>query len=161
MNTDINIYIAETAEDIDDAKSLFIEYAKSLNFDLCFQGFDEEITVLPGKYSAPDGVIYLAKYGGNLAGCIALRMLEPEICEMKRLYVKPGFRKFGIGRKLCDKLIKFALSKGYKKMRLDTISHLMKDAIKLYKSYGFYEIPAYYDNPQEGVVYMEKSLNQN
>ena len=158
MNENIKIYTAVTSPDIEQAKLLFIEYAKSLNFNLCFQGFDEELETLPGKYGSPDGVIYLAKYGNDIAGCIALRKLEENICEMKRLFVRPGFRGHGIGKMLCDKLFEFARSKGYEKMRLDTIKEQMKDAIKLYKSYGFYEIPAYYHNPQEGVIYMEMNL---
>jgi ribosomal protein S18 acetylase RimI-like enzyme len=158
MKTNIIIYEASTKNDIEEAKSLFIEYAKSLDFDLCFQGFDEELETLPGKYSLPEGIIYLAKLNDRIAGCIALRKLEDGICEMKRLYVRPDCRGHKLGKLLCDKLIDKAMVMGYKKMRLDTISHLMKDAIKLYKSYGFYEIPAYYDNPQEGVVYMELNL---
>jgi ribosomal protein S18 acetylase RimI-like enzyme len=158
MQDTILIFEAKTQKDIDSAKSLFIEYANSLNFDLCFQGFDEEIATLPGKYSQPEGIIYLARHNNSIAGCIALRKLEEGICEMKRLYVRPEFRGHKIGKHLCDKLFERARSIGYQKMRLDTISHQMKDAIKLYKSYGFYEIPAYYNNPQEGVVFMEIQL---
>jgi len=158
MDKNITIYETGYENDVSEVKSLFIEYAKSLNFDLCFQGFDEELTTLPGKYSPPEGIIYLAKLNDKIAGCIALRKLEKGVCEMKRLYVRPEFRRNGIGKLLCDKLLEKARSIGYKKMRLDTISHLMKDAVKLYKSYGFYEIPAYYKNPQEGVIYMELEL---
>jgi len=158
MNENINIYAAKTDSDIEQAKLLFIEYAESLNFDLCFQGFDEELGTLPGKYGSPDGVLYLAKYDGNIAGCIVLHKLEENVCEMKRLFVRPEYRGFGLGKILCDKLFEFARSKKYEKMRLDTIKDLMKDALKLYKSYGFYEIPAYYHNPQEGVLYLELKL---
>ncbi|HEY3250180.1 MAG TPA: GNAT family N-acetyltransferase [Ignavibacteria bacterium] len=155
---DILIYEAITENDIAEIKKLFIEYAESLNFDLCFQGFDKELNSLPGKYSPPEGFLLLAELNNKIAGCIALRKLERDICEMKRLYVRPEFRGHNIGKLLCDELIKKAKSKGYKKMRLDTISHQMRSAIKLYKSYGFYEIPAYYHNPQEGVIFMELEL---
>jgi len=154
----INIVKAQNNKEIKEVKSLFIEYAQSLNFDLCFQGFDEEINSLPGKYSQPDGIIFLAKIEEKFAGCIALRNLGEGICEMKRLYVRPQYRGFGIGKILCDKLFEKAKSIGYEKMRLDTIANQMQTAIELYKSYGFYEISAYYDNPQEGVVYMEMKL---
>jgi len=155
---EIIIFEALTQKDIDEAKSLFIEYAESLNFDLCFQGFDEELKTLPGKYSPPGGFILLAKVNNNFAGCIALRDIGENMCEMKRLYVKPEFRGLGLGKILCDKLIEKSRKIGYEKMRLDTIADKMKSAIKLYITYGFYQIPAYYHNPQEGVVYMEMKL---
>jgi len=158
MINNIVIYDAVTETDIFTVKELFNEYAKSLNFDLCFQGFDEELNELPGKYSPPDGILLLVKYDEKIAGCIALRKLETSICEMKRLFVRPDFRGHGIGKILCNELISRAKQIGYKKMRLDTIKEQMKDAIKLYKSYGFYEIKSYYHNPQEGVVYMELNL---
>src|SRR4030095_6967686 len=145
---DILIYKAISNNDIAEIKKLFTEYAESLNFDLCFQGFDEEISTLPGKYTPPTGILYIAKVDNNYAGCIALRKLEDVICEMKRLYVRPKFRHLGLGRNLCDKLIEIAKSMGYEKMRLDTIGYAMQSAIKLYKSYGFYEIPPYYNNPE-------------
>lgn len=155
---DIVIYEALAENDIAEAKKLFIEYANSLNFDLCFQGFDEEVSNLPGKYASPEGRLLLARIDNKIGGCIALRKLESGICEMKRLYVRPEFRGRGIGKILCDKLLEQAKSKGYKKMRLDTIYHQMQSAIKLYKSYGFHEIPPYYYNPQEGVLFMELEL---
>lgn len=152
------IYDAITEQDISEVRKLFSEYAESLNFNLCFQGFDEELNTLPGKYSPPDGFILLAEYNGKIAGCIALRKLKNDICEMKRLFVRPKFRGLGLGKKLCDELISRAKITGYKKIRLDTIRKQMKNAIKLYKSYGFYEIPAYYHNPQDDVLYMELIL---
>ena len=152
------IFEAVNELDISDARKLFTEYAMSLKFDLCFQGFEDEISTLPGKYSSPGGFILLAEHEGKIAGCIALRKLENNICEMKRLYVRPEFRGLGIGKMLCDELISRAKDIGYTKMRLDTIKEQMKDAIRLYVSYGFYEIESYYHNPQEGVVYMELNL---
>ena len=158
MSSEIKIFDAVTKQDLSDVKTLFLEYAKSLNFDLCFQGFGEELNTLPGKYSLPDGFILLAKYEEKIAGCIALRKLEGGICEMKRLFVRPEFRGKNIGRILCDELILRAKTLGYTKMRLDTIKEQMKDAINLYKLCGFYEIETYYHNPQEGVLYMELIL---
>lgn len=158
MSTEISVYEAISIQHFEEAKLLFVEYAQSLDFDLCFQGFEEELAALPGKYSPPDGFILLAKSDNRLAGCIALKKLDDGICEMKRLYVRPQFRGLGIGKLLCDKLLKKARFIGYKIMRLDTIAQKMKSAINLYESYGFYEIPAYYDNPQDGVIYMELKL---
>jgi len=158
MHRDFRIFDAVNDQDFSETKKLFTEYAESLNFDLCFQGFDIELANLPGKYAPPDGFILLAEYESKIAGCIALRKLEDGICEMKRLFVRPEFRGFGIGKKLCDELILRAKNMGYSKMRLDTIKKQMKEAIKLYKSYGFYEIEPYYNNPQEGVMYMQLSL---
>jgi len=154
----IEIIHAETHEQINHAKLLFMEYAFSLDFSLCFQDFDNEIDTLPGKYSPPDGFILLALSDNKCAGCIALKKLEDGVCEMKRLYVRPGYRNLGIGKLLVEKLINEAREIGYTKMRLDTIEDKMKDAVKLYKSFGFYEIEAYYDNPQPGVLYMELNL---
>ena len=154
----IDIIHAETKEHINHAKLLFMEYAFSLDFSLCFQDFDNEIDTLPGKYSLPDGFILLALSGSNCAGCIALKKLDDGICEMKRLYVRPGYRNLGIGKLLIEELVTDARKIGYSKMRLDTIENKMKDAVKLYKSFGFYEIDAYYENPQSGVLYMEKEL---
>ena len=148
---------AETTGHINIAKELFIEYAKSLNFELCFQDFDKEVTELPGAYSPPEGRLFLAEYGGEIAGCIALRKLEKEICEMKRLYVKPQFRGHNIGKNLVEKLIEDARKIGYKKMRLDTVP-AMQTAQKLYKSIGFKEIEPYRLNPVQGAVYMELKL---
>ena len=158
MKNNINIYETNPDNDIEEVRSLFLEYANSLNFDLCFQGFDEELKSLPGKYSLPGGFILLAKINDDYVGCIALHDLGDNICEMKRLYVRPEFRGLGIGKSLCDNLIEKSRQIGYKKMRLDTIAEKMQSAIKLYKSYGFYEIPAYYHNPEKGVIYMEMIL---
>jgi ribosomal protein S18 acetylase RimI-like enzyme len=158
MKRNLRIFEPSNQKDITEIKKLFNEYAESLNFDLCFQGFDEELASLPGKYAPPDGFILLAEQDAKIAGCIALRKLDEGTCEMKRLFVRPEFRGLKIGKKLCDELITRAKLMGYKKMRLDTIKEQMKDAIKLYKSYGFIEIPPYYYNPQKGVIFMELSL---
>jgi putative acetyltransferase len=134
-----------------------MEYAKSLNFDLCFQGFDKELHTLPGEYSPPEGRLLLAEYEDTIIGCIALRKLENGICEMKRLYIQPEYRNLGIGRTLTEILITEARLIGYAKMRLDTIPS-MKEAKKLYRVLGFKEINPYRFNPIPGALYMELNL---
>ena len=153
----MNIIQAETKQQVEKTKELFIEYGKSLDFELCFQDFDKELADLPGYYSPPDGRLFLAELGGEIAGCIALRKLEEGICEMKRLYVKPQFRVHNIGKFLVEKLIEEAKIIGYKKMRLDTVP-AMQTAQKLYKSMGFKEISPYRLNPVLGAVFMELNL---
>jgi ribosomal protein S18 acetylase RimI-like enzyme len=153
----MNIIQADTILRIKTAKELFIEYANSLNFELCFQDFDKELAGLPGFYAPPEGRLLLAELNSKVAGCIALRKLEEDICEMKRLYVKPDFRGNNIGKFLVEKLINEAKFIGYKKMRLDTVP-AMQTALILYKSKGFYEIKPYRLNPVPGAVYLELEL---
>jgi GNAT superfamily N-acetyltransferase len=154
----IEIIQAETAEQIEQARGLFREYEASINLDLCFQSFDEELANLPGKYAAPDGRLFLAFSDERLAGCIALRKLEDGICEMKRLFVRDRFRGQKIGVRLIEKLFEEARRIGYRKMRLDTFPAKMGKAVGLYESYGFYTIPAYYHNPFGETLFMEKNL---
>jgi ribosomal protein S18 acetylase RimI-like enzyme len=155
--SEVNIISAGNKEDIESAKQLFLEYAKSLNFDLCFQGFDEELKNLPGDYSPPEGELLLAYSEGKLAGCVAFHKFENDICEMKRLFLRSEFRGQGIGRQLTVRVIDDAKKIGYKKMRLDTLP-AMKEAIQLYKDLGFNEINPYRYNPIEGVCYMGLEL---
>src|ERR1044072_3247874 len=117
----MHIFQANTQEDIENARSLFEEYAAGLGISLCFQNFDQELTNLPGDYAAPDGRLLLAKEGDQLAGCIALRKLEPGVCEMKRLFLRPAYRGKGLGRVLVDSIIDEARRLGYTHMRLDTL----------------------------------------
>ncbi len=145
-------------EHIKAVKELFLEYAKWLDFPLCFQGFDEELAGLPGKYTPPEGRLYLVLDDGNYAGCIGLRKFEEGICEMKRLYVRPEFRGTGIGDALIQKVILEAKEIGYVTMRLDTIKERMQKAVSLYEKHGFIEIEAYYDNPNPHTLYMELKL---
>jgi putative acetyltransferase len=154
----ILISVAESPDDIARARELFKEYAAWLGFSLCFQGFDQELATLPGKYASPAGRLLLARCDGALAGCGALRPLEPGICEMKRLYVRPEFRGQRLGLRLTQRLIDEARGIGYELMRLDTVPSQMADANRLYRSLGFYEIPAYYNNPQPEVCYLELRL---
>lgn len=154
----IKIIQAETPGQIEEVRKLFREYEAWLGLDLCFQNFEAEITNLPGKYALPGGRLFLAFVDDAAAGCIALRKLEKDICEMKRLYVRSEFRALGLGRTLIEKLINEARLTGYEKMRLDTLPDKMAKAVKLYKSYGFCAIPAYYPNPYGETLYMEKDL---
>ena len=149
---------AETEEDIESAKTLFREYETWLAMSLCFQGFEEELASLPGKYAAPDGRLYLAFIDDELAGCVALRKLERGICEMKRLFLRENARGHGLGNQLIEKLIDEARSVGYSKMRLDTYPPKMGKAVKLYESHGFKAIEPYYHNPHDGVLFMELDL---
>ena len=139
-------------------RELFLEYAGSLGFSLCFQSFDQELAGLPGDYAPPQGRLLLAKYDGQLAGCVALHQIEDGIGEMKRLYVRPQARGKGLGRALADYLIAEARQIGYKKMRLDTVEPVMKDAVAMYRRLGFREIPPYRENPIAGALYMELTL---
>ncbi len=158
MRDEITISAAESPQDIAEAGKLFQEYAEWLGFSLCFQGFDKELATLLCKYASPAGRLLLARCAGALAGCGALRPLEPGICEMKRLYVRPQFRGRRLGLMLAERLIADAKIIGYDFMRLDTLPKQMADANRLYRSLGFYEIPAYYDNPQPEVCYLELRL---
>ena len=127
------------------ARDLFFEYAESLDVSLCFQGFDEELATLPGSYAPPRGGLWLAKQGGQAAGCVAMRPLDERRCEMKRLYVRPEFRGTGLGRRLAECAIGFARSCGYRSMVLDTLPD-MEAARALYRSLGFTPCAPYYDN---------------
>lgn len=149
---------AVTEQQIAEAKAIFREYETWLGMSLCFQGFEEELAGLPGKYAPPNGRLYLAYSGDEVIGCIAMRKIETGICEMKRLYLREAARGKGVGNQLIELVIGDAKSMGYEKMRLDTYPPKMGKAVDLYRSHGFYEIPRYYDNPNEDVLFMEKSL---
>ena len=152
------IISAQSAEDYQRARSLFVQYADTLGFDLEFQGFARELSTLPGAYAPPRGCILLARLCGNFIGCAALRPLESKICEMKRLYVIPAYRGRDIGRTLASSVIEKAREIGYEKMRLDTIES-MKEAKGLYLSLNFRTIDAYCFNPLENASYLELKLN--
>jgi GNAT superfamily N-acetyltransferase len=152
-----DIHAAKLPDELPVIKQLFQEYAASLNFDLDFQDFREELETLPGKYSAPLGSILVAKENGEILGCVAVRLLGPEICEMKRLFVKPAHRRKKIGRELAMAIIEEAKRLGYRAMRLDTVE-AMKEASALYRGLGFQPIDAYYYNPIPGAMYLELKL---
>ena len=141
---------------MDEIRTLFREYETELNEDLCFQSFEAELQNPLKKYGPPFGGLYIATWNNEVAGCIALLPLQEEAtCEMKRLYVRPDYREHKIGKTLVEQLLKDAELLGYKKMKLDTLQKL-QPAIGLYKQFGFMETTAYYENPLQGVVYMEK-----
>lgn len=151
-------HIIEEGKELNVVRDLFREYEKELNEDICFQSFEEELKDPLKKYGPPTGDLLLAYWEDEIAGCIALtKMKEPGACEMKRLYVKPSFRKNKIGRLLVEDLLNSAKERGYKLMRLDTFLKLQA-AIHLYQQFGFRNISAYYNNPLPGVVYMEKEI---
>lgn len=161
--TRIEILPVRTADEIAAVKALFLEYQDSLGVSLCFQGFDTELAELPGAYAPPAGRLYLAQVDGVLAGCVGLRPLVSAYndgrCEMKRLYLRPNCRGFGLGRRLAKLIIAEARKIGYRRLVLDTLAD-MGEARALYASLGFREIPAYYDNPLPGVLYAELDLTR-
>jgi ribosomal protein S18 acetylase RimI-like enzyme len=157
MSEDVELVDVTDGPALELVLELFLEYARSLHFDLCFQNFDGELRALPGEYAPPAGRLVLCRVGGVAAGCIALKPLGGGICEMKRLFVRPEFRDRRLGLKLAEHIIREARQIGYTAMRLDTITS-MERAIRLYRSLGFKEIPAYYRNPIPNAVYLELTL---
>jgi ribosomal protein S18 acetylase RimI-like enzyme len=153
----LEIRSASSTEDLAAARALFEEYQGSLGVSLCFQNFDAELASLPGAYAPPEGRLLLAFAGAEPAGCVALRKIGEEICEMKRLWVKPDFRGTGLGRRLAETLMTEARAIGYRAIRLDTLPS-MKRAQALYASLGFRDIPPYNDHPLEGTRFMEAAL---
>ena len=142
---------------LDEIDVLFREYEASIGGDLCFQHFDEELASLPGEYQPPDGYMLMAMWDEEFAGCGAIRKVDEAVCEMKRLYVRPGFRGRKIGRLLATALIKRASNQGYSIMRLDTLPSMQR-ARALYAALGFKEISPYCINPVGGAIYMELDL---
>lgn len=138
-------------------ESLFREYVASLDADISFQDVTSELATLPGKYARPSGVVLIAWLGDEAAGTVALRPVEPETCEMKRLYVRPAFQGQGIGRSLAEALIEHAQAMRYRIMVLDTLSS-MQAALTLYRALGFTPTQAYYDNPLPGATYLRLDL---
>ena len=153
----MQILAAHASNHLAVVRELFTEYANSIEIDLCFQSFDRELAELPGQYAPPEGRLLLAMENERAAGCVALRKIGNAICEMKRLYVRPAFRRNRIGRALADAVIAAAREVGYERMRLDTLSS-MTEAIALYDSLGFARIAPYYDNPSGCAVFMELKL---
>jgi putative acetyltransferase len=155
--TVIRIERAETPELLDEIRKLFLEYSRSIEVDLSFQGFAEELAALPGDYAQPAGRLVLAFDGSETAGCGALRPIGDRVCEMKRLYVRPAFRQKGVGGALIEWITGSAREIGYRKMRLDTLPS-MSTAIAIYRSLGFREIAPYRANPVPGALFLELDL---
>jgi len=153
----LKIVPAQTDEDFEIAKKLLIEYADSLGFDLSFQDFEQELADLSNHFASPEVCLLLAIYESQAVGCVAIKRFDNDICEMKRLYVKPQFRGLGIGRALAEAVIKHAQKVGYDCMRLDMV--LPRDSARsLYLSLGFKDIEPYRYNPMERAVFMELKL---
>ena len=142
---------------VGEARALLSEYARSLDVDLSFQGFERELRDFPAGYLPPEGALILAFHDARLAGSVAMRRLDVRTCVMKRLYLRPEFRGLGVGRALAVAVIEAARSAGYRRMWLDTLPG-MHDAQRLYRALGFREIDAYYENPVAGTRYMELDL---
>jgi ribosomal protein S18 acetylase RimI-like enzyme len=148
----------DSAHDLATARTLFREYADSIGVDLCFQDFETELATLPGAYRPPSGALLLAERGGEAAGCVALRPLEPPaVAELKRLYVRPSARGAGLGAALTEAALGLAREAGYARIRLDTLP-TMAAAQALYRRLGFRAVPPYRVNPIAGVLYMECDL---
>ncbi|NKB56879.1 MAG: GNAT family N-acetyltransferase [Alphaproteobacteria bacterium] len=149
----ITISEAITLQDIDTIRTLFLEYAESLDFSLCFQGFDDELALLPGKYNPPAGRLLLATGSkAGIVGCVGIRPIGTTDAEMKRLYVRPAFRGLALGKRLAAEAVTFARDTGYAALRLDTIADSMAAAEQLYRDMGFIETPPYYENPVVGAT---------
>ena len=148
---------AQTAAELDAVRELFGDYQQGLGVDLGFQGFAEELASLPGRYAPPGGRLLLALEGSDAAGCVALRALEDDVCEMKRLFVRPAYRGQGLGYRLAMQIVSEAATLGYAVMRLDTLDTL-DSAMRMYAAMGFQRRMPYYANPLPGVVYWERAL---
>ena len=164
MPTPVEISAPRTPTDHEAIKALMREYAQSLGFSLAYQDFEKELADFPGKYAPPEGALLLATVSGEAAGTVALRKLDAITCEMKRLYVKPAFRGRraadgrSIGRALAEDIVAVGRERGYRRLRLDTIGGKMLQALSLYRSMGFVEIPPYYASPILDTAYMELVL---
>ena len=155
--TVIRVLGAEHTEDLEQVRQFFRNYAAWLGVDLSFQNFDEEMASLPGRYSGPEGRLFYATVDGKGAGCVGVRPLADGICELKRLYVEPGFRGTGVGRALALAGIRAARQIGYRKILLDTLP-AMRMAVKLYRELGFTAAPAYYQTPIEVTQFLALDL---
>jgi ribosomal protein S18 acetylase RimI-like enzyme len=162
MDEVATLIVPRDAAQLEATREIFRDYASTLQIDLCFQGFEQELAELPGDYAEPAGALLLALIDGEVAGCGAMRPLTdvdyPNACEMKRLYVRRAFRRFGLGRQLAEALIDGARQGDYSSMLLDTLDD-MEAARGLYETLGFYEIPPYYFNPIAGAHYLKVDLD--
>ena len=159
MDSPVRISEARWPEDRDAVAATFREYVGTLSEDISFQNVDDELAALPGKYARPTGVVLVARDGDATAGVIAYRMVEPGVCEMKRLFVRPAYRGRGLARDLANELIEDARACGYRTMLLDTLAS-MQAARALYRDLGFAPVAPYYANPLPGVMYMALELGE-
>ena len=153
----MEILTAATPADFATGKRLFLEYAESLGFSICFQNFEQELADIQIQYGAPNGALLLATRDGEAIGCAGVRRWENDVAELKRMYLHPSTRGMGWGRQLLEASLDRARALGYRRIRLDTLP-TMQAAIALYREFGFSDIPAYRDNPYEGTLYLEKQL---
>jgi putative acetyltransferase len=147
-------------DEMDLVRALFREYQAHIGVDLCFQSFEEELAGLPGRYGPPGGFILLAEEDGEAVGIVALRGLDADTAEMKRLYVPPARQGRGLGRELVARLLREARARGYAKLRLDTLP-VMENAIAMYRRMGFREIAPYMANPVQGALFFELDLPES
>lgn len=154
----VEVIPAHTPAWLDEVRALFSEYADAIRIDLCFQNFTHELATLPGAYTPPRGRLLLARHEKVIAACAALRPIDAATCEMKRLYVRPAYRRRGIARRLSVTLLAAARDIGYRRVRLDTLAS-MTEAIALYRSLGFVETAPYYSNPLPGATFMALDLS--
>ncbi len=158
--SDIVIAPARTDVEYRAAEKLIRDYVSWLGIDLSYQDIEAELSDFPKKYLPPRGEVLLARMDDHIAGTVCLQALEGDICEMKRMWTAPGFRGSGLGRRLASAIVEAARARGYRLMRLDTLTRL-KSAVALYESMGFRRIPPYYHNPTEDVIYMELDLTKD
>lgn len=155
----LSIVEVGTGDDLEEARTIFQEYADTLGNDICLQNFAEELATLPGGYARPRGRLLLAMVEDQVAGCAALRSLDADTAEMKRVYVRPAYRGLGVGRKLTESILHESQAAGYRRVRLDTLPSMVQ-AQQLYRDLGFHEIAPYGDNPDPGTVYLELELDR-
>lgn len=160
----IELFVPHSPAEFQAVREIFREYAASLKVDLAFQGFEHELATLPGDYAEPRGALLLARVKGVVAGCCALRALDtsdyPNACEMKRLYVRPAYRRLGLGRQLAEAILDAARVGGYEHVLLDTLDD-MEAARTLYRDLGFDDVPPYYHSPLAGAHYLMASLSES
>jgi GNAT superfamily N-acetyltransferase len=156
-NSECIVVLAHSFYEYEIAKALFLEYAGTLEFDLCFQNFENEMENISVQYNYPSGGILLLKHDRDYAGCVGIRKFEDTIAELKRMYIQPEYRGNGYGKILLNEAIKLSAKLGYTLLRLDTIK-TMKAAIMIYEEAGFREIQAYRHNPIKDVKYYELNL---
>ena len=152
-----DLIVAKSPDHFTAGRGLFKEYAESLDFDLCFQNFDQELNEIDIQYDSPAGGLILVRHAGDFIGCAGIRKFENRIAELKRMYIRPGYRGLGLGKILLEKSIALAKEKGYERVRLDTLQSMVS-ASQLYRKLGFYAIEPYRFNPSEDVLYFEKQI---